>query len=419
MATKEDLSTIKNYKFNFITNVFDGAFFGFALGFASFSTIIPLFVSHLSNSAILIGLIPAIHSMGWQLPQILTARRVSAMKRLKPFVMLMTIQERLPFLGLGILALFYTKLHPTLTLIITFTLLIWQGLGAGMTANAWQILIGKVIPAVNRGTFFGAQSAAANLLSSFGAIAAGFILQDNSVSAGFALCFFIAFVFMIISWYFLNRTREVETVSPIEASDQPSLWIHVKEILTNDRPFVGFLLSRFLFQLGMMSFAFYIIYAVRKFNLSTSDAGIMTAILMVTMVVANPILGWIVDHWTHRRVFELGAVAAALSSVVILFAKDPILFYLVMVLDGIAGTAFWTIGIAYSLEFGTDSNRPTYVGIVNTSGAPIAIIAPILGGWLADRFNYSVTFIVSIIFALITAIVLHFFVVSKSEKNND
>ncbi len=190
------------------------------------------------------------------------------------------------------------------------------------------------------------------------------------------------------------------------------------EIVSHDKPFVGFLISRFLYQLGMMAFAFFIIYAVRKFNLSTSEAGIMTAILMITMVVANPILGWVADHWNHRRVFELGAMAAALSSLVVLFAKEPILFYLVMVLDGIAGTAFWTIGIAYSLEFGTDKNRPTYVGIVNTSGAPIAILAPILGGWLADQFSYSVTFIVSIVFAIITAFVLHFFVESKSENDH-
>jgi hypothetical protein len=35
----------KNMRFNYIVNVFDGAFFGFGIGFASFSTVIPLFVS--------------------------------------------------------------------------------------------------------------------------------------------------------------------------------------------------------------------------------------------------------------------------------------------------------------------------------------------------------------------------------------
>jgi hypothetical protein len=35
----------KNFPFNFFVNVMDGALFGLALGFASFSTVIPLFVS--------------------------------------------------------------------------------------------------------------------------------------------------------------------------------------------------------------------------------------------------------------------------------------------------------------------------------------------------------------------------------------
>jgi len=54
----------KNLRYNFFVNLTDGAFFGAALGFASFVTIIPLFVSTLTDSAILIGLIPAIHAMG-------------------------------------------------------------------------------------------------------------------------------------------------------------------------------------------------------------------------------------------------------------------------------------------------------------------------------------------------------------------
>ena len=89
----------KNLKHNLVFNLLDGAFFGFGLGFASFTTILPLFVANLTNSALLIGLIPAIHNVGWQLPQLLTAGRLGRMERYKPWVMLMTINERLPFLG--------------------------------------------------------------------------------------------------------------------------------------------------------------------------------------------------------------------------------------------------------------------------------------------------------------------------------
>ena len=88
-------------KHNLTANLLDGSFFGMALGFASFVTVIPLFVSQMTDSAVLIGLIPAIHSVGWQIPQLLTSERVARQSRFKPMVLLMTLNERIPFLGLG------------------------------------------------------------------------------------------------------------------------------------------------------------------------------------------------------------------------------------------------------------------------------------------------------------------------------
>lgn len=96
----------RNLRFNFTVNVLDGGFFGAALGFASFITIIPLFVSNLTDLAVLIGLIPAIHAVGWQLPQLFTAPRVSRLRRYKRMALMMSLNERFPFLGLAIVAWF-------------------------------------------------------------------------------------------------------------------------------------------------------------------------------------------------------------------------------------------------------------------------------------------------------------------------
>ena len=85
-------------------------------------------------------------------------------------------------------------------------------------------------------------------------------------------------------------------------------------------------------------------------------------------------------------------------------------FYLVFILDGIANTAFWTIGMAFSMDFGPEDERPTYVGMSNTLIAPATILAPFLGGWLADKSGYPATFITSAVMGLLTAVLLHFFV---------
>jgi len=155
----------KNIPYNLAVNLLDGSFFGFALGFASFITILPLFVSTMTNSAVLIGLIPAIHSVGWQFPQLLTAYDVSRQSIYKRMVVRLTLHERLPFLGLAAVAFFLPILGTKNALVLTFLLLIWQGLGAGVTATAWQSMIAKVFPSEFHGTFYGIQSSAANLMA--------------------------------------------------------------------------------------------------------------------------------------------------------------------------------------------------------------------------------------------------------------
>src|SRR5512137_1952231 len=181
-------SVRKHLRYNLTVNLLDGGFFGLGWGFGSIGTILPLFVSRMTSSALLIGLIPAIHAVGWQLPQLFMANSVARLRRYKPMVMLITIHERIPYLGMALVALFLGTLGSKAALVLTFGMLIWQGLGAGFTANAWQSMVAKIIPSDWRGTFIGAQSAIPNVLMSVAAILAGFILIRIKDPFNFALC---------------------------------------------------------------------------------------------------------------------------------------------------------------------------------------------------------------------------------------
>ncbi len=125
----------KDLRYNVTVNLLDGAFFGFAFGFSSLTAFIPLFVSRMTSSAIFFGLIPSLHIVGWYLPQLFTAGWVSRLRRYKPVVLLLTIQERVPFLGLALVAWFLPGLGKQTALTLTFLLMAWQGLGGGLTAN--------------------------------------------------------------------------------------------------------------------------------------------------------------------------------------------------------------------------------------------------------------------------------------------
>src|ERR1041384_512936 len=182
----------ENLRFNVTAGLMDGGLFGAAIGFASFGTILPLFVASMTSSATLIGLVPAIHSAGWLFPQLFTANYTARLRRYKRTVLLATIHERVPFLGFALVALLLPRIGVQAGLIITFFFLTWQGLGGGFTANPWTSMISKIIPPEARGTFFGTQAAVANLFISFSAVGAGYLLNSYESPFDFTVCFLIA-----------------------------------------------------------------------------------------------------------------------------------------------------------------------------------------------------------------------------------
>jgi MFS family permease len=402
-GTTLEESVRKQLKHNITVNLMDGAFYGLGWGFGSVGTIVTLFVSRMTHSAVLIGLIPAIHAVGWQLPQLFMANSVARLRRYKPMVMWMTIHERLPFLALAVVALFLGVLGNKIALILTFLILIWQGLGAGFTANGWQTMIAKIIPPDWRGTFFGAQGALANIFISAAAIAAGYILDKVKDPLNFTICFTLTGVGMGLSLLFLGLTREPVDHEKIIPERQLSTWKGGLAILRRDRNFSAFLVIRLLSQFATMGFAFYIIYGLERFGMSDLTAGLLTAALTITQTIANAVMGWLGDRLGHRAMLIAGSVAVTLSSLMAWGAPSLNWMYLVFILSGLANVAYWTIGMAITVEFGTEETRPTYIGLSNTLVAPFTIIAPLLGGWISETAGFQTTFMISAIGGLVIA----------------
>jgi MFS family permease len=404
---------------NFIVNVFDGGFFGFALGVASFITVIPLFISQLTDSTVLIGLVASLHSIGWQLPQLLTARKVAGLRRYKRMVLLMTLHERWPFFPLALLALALPSLNRDFALVLAFILITWQSFGGGFTATAWQSMIAKLIPPDRRGIFYGTQSGLANLMSSGGAVLAGAILGSVQTPNDFALCFFVAGIAMVISGSFLASTRESESSAvprPAELADQPqtqeSTVRQLLAILRRDGNFRWFLLSRGLVQYSSVAVSFFTIFAVRRFEMDPGTAGVLTGVLLLGQTIASPIIGWLGDRFSYRSMFIVAAFVAAASAAAAWFAPNLTWMYPAFLLAGVTGGAMWTMTNAIVADFGTQTERPYYIGLTNTLIAPVTLLAPLFSGWLADVLGFEATFGAAAIAGLLSAAVLILFMVN-------
>jgi MFS family permease len=159
-----------------------------------------------------------------------------------------------------------------------------------------------------------------------------------------------------------------------------------------------------------MGFSFYIIYALREFNMTEVIAGYLTATLTITQTVANITMGWLGDRVGHRIMLITGAASAVLSAVFAWNAASILWFYPIFILAGMTNVSLWTISMTMTVDFGNESERPIYIGLAQTLTAPATIIAPILGGWIADSAGFVPTFIISTVLSLIMLGILVFLV---------
>ena len=408
--TKVEQFSRKHLRYNVTVNLFDGGFFGAAIGFASFGTILPLFVASMTNSATLIGLVPAIHSAGWLFPQLFTANYTARLRRYKRTVLLATIHERIPFLGFAIVALLLPRIGPQAGLILTFILLTWQGLGGGFTANPWTSMISKIIPPEARGTFFGTQAAVANLFISFAAVGAGYLLNLFDSPTDFMICFLTSIVFFTISWFALALTREPADHEKVIDENPAPFWHGAGRILKRDKNFNWFLSARILSQFATMGFSFYIVYALRRFQMDTITAGYLTATLTIAQMIANAGMGWLGDRVGHRLMLIIGAGAATFSSLLAWLAPSLAWFFPIFVLCDFANVSIWTNGMTMTVDFSGENERPFYIGLAQTLTAPATILAPLIGGWIADTQGFVRTFAWSAMLSIAMLVILIFLV---------
>jgi MFS family permease len=139
-------------------------------------------------------------------------------------------------------------------------------------------------------------------------------------------------------------------------------------------------------------------------------AGFLTATLTISQTVANVGMGWIGDRIGHRAMLILGAFAALASSVLAWLAPSISWFYPIFILTGLANVSIWTIGMTMTVDFGSEADRPIYIGLSQTLTAPATIIAPILGGFVVDAAGFIPTFTISIILSIIMIGILVFLV---------
>ena len=399
----------RNYRWNFLVNSLDGASFWFGMSFMSATIVLPLFVSHFTDSPLLIGLISFINTAGPLLPQMFVANSVERAPRKKFFpVTIGFFLERIPIFLMAPMAYFLARSQPILTLVAFFVLYGWFGFGGGVIGVGWQDMIAKIIPVEKRGRFFGITNFVGNGSGVLGAVALPFVLDRFGFPLGYALAFTIASVLVFLSWVFLSLTREPAVPSSKPAVSQLDYVRSLRDVLRKDRNFEMYLLTAIVFSLSGMATGFLAVDAVHRWNLPDAEASGFTIALQIGLAVANLFFGFLADRKGHKLSLEICVVLSVVLLALAIVAPSPLWFFAVFFLRGAVTAGTFISGISIVYEFTDAENRPTYIGLANTIPGVAGALAPLLGGWIAGATTYQAMFVVSFIIATVSWGLLRF-----------
>jgi MFS family permease len=401
-----------NARWNFVVNLWDIVFIMLGISMISRETVMPVLISHLTDSKLAIGLIPAIYSLGGSLPQLLIANFSERLHYKKPFVMLIGgAGERGGYLLIGLSIWLFAESAPGVALVLFFGFLAYSAFSLGIGTPPWYDMIAKVIPTQRRGLWSGLGHGLGALMAVAGAYFVGYVLEGFPYPQNFVILFLVGFVIMMGSWGGLALTREPPSTTVKAHVSMLSYLQQLPALLRRDRNYARFLISRTVAVLGTMAGGFYMVYGIERFQVEGATIGFLTAMLVASQAILGLIWGMVADRQGHKLVLICGALLLMAAALTAWVAMSATWLAVVFFLLGAAISAELTSSLNIILEFCTPEDRPTYIGLTNTLLAPTLALAPIIGGWLATLTGgFSLLFLAAALCAGLGALLLLFWV---------
>ena len=398
---------------SFALGVSNGAIFQFAEALIDPPLVLTWFVSQLTSSNLLIGLVAPMGDAGWSLPQIFVSARVQRMRRKMPSYTAAAVVRTVAWLLLTAAVWFLD--NPLVLLVAFFVMYAVARVASGLGGLAFFDVVAKTIPARRRGSFFAWRQFLGGLLGLGGGWTVKVILNHPSLPfpRGHAFLFLLYCIMMVLGMVALIMVREPPGAAVAGSVTVGEQLRRAGRLLRTDRVFRRYMAARLTLALTTGALPFYGIYAKTVLAAPVGMVGVYVATRAGAMLLSNLAWGRLSDRWGNQlvmRLVGLGNAATALlalalvGGVGILTPQGGWLPYLalpIFFLDGAVWPAQALIGSNFLLELVPDAERPLYLGFSNTL-VGVAVLVAGLGGLLVDAVGFAGLFTVSLGLGLIT-----------------
>lgn len=385
------------YGRTFILGVLNGVLFNLAEALIGGTTVLPVFISSITDSKILVGLSGTMAQAGWFMPQLVVAGFIEHVARKKPVYVWAGVVRCVAIWTIAALVGTIAGSQVGVFLVVFFVLYSIYTLGAGVAGIPFMDIVAKAIPSTRRGTFFGARLFFGGIMSAFAGIFVKGALEAKPFPDNFAVLFIAASVIVTVAIISFCLVHEPEVSVKNARPPFKKFLLRGPRLLRTNRSYRMLLVVRVLLAAWGMALPFYIIYARERLGLGAGAAGVFLSIQMVGMILSNILWGTLSDRIGNKIVLVLVSGVAIVSPLLAVLSTrcvwlgntwcfGIVFFFLGFTLSGIR------LGQTnYMLDVSPEAERPTYLGFMNTFLAPILLLS-MLGGFVIERTSFETLF---------------------------
>jgi len=388
------------YDAAFILGVTNGVLFNLADAVLGGTTVLPIFISRITASKVLIGLAGTMANAGLFMPQLVVANLIGHMKRRMP-VYTWSAAVRIGTIWAIALLVALAGHASSAFLLAGFMVLYAAYCLAGGVANIpFMDIVARTVPSERRGTFFGARLFLGGVASALAGIGVKNILASKPFPESFAVLFIATAV--VVTAALISFCLIREPAGPPGEGRIPFREFLRKGpfLLKNVRSYRLLLVVRILLAVWGMPLPFYVIYAEERLALAPGDVGVLLSIQMVGMLLSNILWGYLSNRRGNKIVLEMVSAVAVFCPALALLgvrfvpglplvAFGPVFFLI--------GASWGGLGLGYNnylLDVSPADQRPAYLGFMNTFLAP-ALLLSAVGGLIIDKASYEVLFLIA------------------------
>lgn len=399
---------------NFILGVCNGVFYVTGMAFTSATVVLPWYVSQLTQSNVLIGILPALHLGGWALPQLLLINYMQRQPRKLKFYRRSAVVRSTCWGSLALVVL----LAPGQAAIVLPALIILTAIAAlsgGFTGLAFFDVVGRIVPRQRLSVFFSLR----NFFGGIGTLIAGlvvrFVLEQTDASLQpVGILFVLTWVFTTAGYLSFSFVKEPEGPANLPKRTFGQDLGRIKEIVLRDPPFRMYLIIRALAMMTFVAMPFYVVYGASELQLSAAVVASSAVALVGGVIGSNVVWGWLGARgggWVllvALTVFSVMPPVLALTAQVLAasqagsFLVDWIFLAVFVFLGAATGGSEITFSVL-SIEVSPVEDRIIYLGFTNTLIGILIFLTPV-GGLLADLVSFEALFGLAMTTAVTTSV---------------